>query len=139
MTTIYTTRADSKPFDVPGPTTGPKKTVQLPGGLRTLPPIAGSTAGLYWLDEFPPALFPAGSIERHDAEHYGVVIPLRYLNYRFEPPYARAQWIAPPAERQPLAGSALDLRLLARRIRNAASSRCSRAGFSMRERLPSPL
>lgn len=92
MTTIYTTRADSKPFEY-GPTTGPKKTVQLPGGLRVAPIATGSTAGLFWLDEFPPAIFPPGSIERHDAEHYGVVIPLGYLNYRFEPPY-EPQWTA---------------------------------------------
>lgn len=47
-------------------------TVDLPAGLRCTPITAGAAAGGYFLDQFPPDLFPAGSLIRHDAEHYGV-------------------------------------------------------------------
>lgn len=34
----------------------------------------GSTAGKFWLDEFPADLFPPNSFVRHDAVHYGIVV-----------------------------------------------------------------
>ena len=34
-------------------------------------PITGDTLN-FWVD---PKIYPAGSIERHDAEHYGIRVP----------------------------------------------------------------
>lgn len=56
-----------------GPTTGAFRkygVITLPEGLRVAP-IPGQV-GKYWLDEFPADLFPANSMIRHDAVHYGV-------------------------------------------------------------------
>jgi len=46
----------------------------LPEGLQVEPvaPYPTQNRPQYWLKEFPEALFPQGSIERHDAIHYGV-------------------------------------------------------------------
>lgn len=48
--------------------------VEIPPGLRVkiVPPYPMQKAPEYFLDEFPEALFPKGSIILHDAEHYGV-------------------------------------------------------------------
>ena len=49
---------------------GPLQTEKmLPAGLRVKQvPLR---RGEYWLEEFPPEYFSA--LERHDAEHYGIV------------------------------------------------------------------
>jgi hypothetical protein len=41
----------------------------IPAGLRVAPT---GRKGEFWLDEFPPDIFPRGSIALHDAIHYGV-------------------------------------------------------------------
>ena len=51
-------------------------TVDLPAGLRCSKISTGGTAGLYWLDEFPPELFPRNSMILHDAVHYGLTLNL---------------------------------------------------------------
>jgi hypothetical protein len=53
----------------------------LPIGLRVTPiPIMDSDfTGKYWLEEFPPGIFPPNSIYLHDAEHYGIVIPGHFV------------------------------------------------------------
>ena len=49
-------------------------TTEIPSGLRVVEILGGSYQGSFFLDEFPEELFPSGSIIRHDAEHYGVVL-----------------------------------------------------------------
>lgn len=49
-------------------------TLNLPRGLRCVQITRGGTVGKYWIDEFPLHIFPAGSILKHDAIHYGIVI-----------------------------------------------------------------
>lgn len=63
------------------PTTRPHTTVNfknqpifLPGGLRCSQIKEGGTAGKYFLDQFPPEIFPRGSILLHDVTHYGIVL-----------------------------------------------------------------
>jgi hypothetical protein len=52
---------------------GPSKIEStIPAGLRVAPITRGRTTGKYWLDEFPESIFPRNSIQRHDAEHYGI-------------------------------------------------------------------
>jgi hypothetical protein len=53
-----------------------KVTYDLPAGLRVKPitPYPTQTRPLYWLDQLPEELFPLGSIQRHDAIHYGLVL-----------------------------------------------------------------
>jgi hypothetical protein len=46
-------------------------TVEVPAGARTTKAF-GATS-FRWVD---PSIFPKGSIERHDAEHYGIRVPL---------------------------------------------------------------
>lgn len=43
--------------------------VQVPTGTRI---EKGPEPRQYWVD---PSIFPKGSIERHDAEHYGIRVP----------------------------------------------------------------
>lgn len=57
-------------FEVAGGTV--VHTVNLPAGLKVRP-IKGR-AGEYWIDEFPPKIFPKGSMILHDATHYGIVV-----------------------------------------------------------------
>jgi hypothetical protein len=45
-------------------------TVEVPAGARTEKPIG--PANFRWVD---PSIFPKGSIDRHDAEHYGIPVP----------------------------------------------------------------
>ena len=52
------------------------KTVDVPAGARTeSASVHGCT--FRWVD---PSTFAAGSIERHDAEHYGIPVPLSNVN-----------------------------------------------------------
>lgn len=64
------------------PVGGTRKTVAIPAGLRVKPvtryPM--QTRPQFWLDEFPPDLFPPGSIQLHDAQHYGVWLELHQLD-----------------------------------------------------------
>ena len=46
----------------------------IPAGLRCRPITEGGTAGKFFLDEFPSALFAPNSFLLHDAIHYGVVL-----------------------------------------------------------------
>lgn len=50
-------------------------TVHLRKGMRCALITEGGTAGQYFVDEFPLDIFPGNSIVRHDAWHYGIVIP----------------------------------------------------------------
>ena len=43
----------------------------LPVGLRCKPTGA---PGKFWVDQFPPDIFPSGSGIRHDATHYGIIL-----------------------------------------------------------------
>lgn len=71
MTTIYTTVKDTFTY-----TFGHGGTVTVPAGARTQ--SASALGGDFrWVD---PATFPAGSIERHDADHYGIRVPLSNIN-----------------------------------------------------------
>lgn len=45
--------------------------VDVPAGARTTPIL--NDPGERWLD---PSIYPAGSLARHDAEHYGVRVPV---------------------------------------------------------------
>lgn len=50
--------------------------VTVPAGAPTQ--SASAIGGDFrWVD---PSIFPAGSIERHDAEHYGIRVPLDNIN-----------------------------------------------------------
>jgi hypothetical protein len=51
-------------------------TVTIPKGLRCTLITEGSTKGKFFLNEFPPSIFPFQSIIRHDAIHYGIVLEL---------------------------------------------------------------
>ena len=50
--------------------------VDLPAGLRCTTSVRTGTGEHigYYLDEFPIKLFPARSMIRHDAEHYGLLL-----------------------------------------------------------------
>lgn len=48
-------------------------TVNVPAGARTQSASAHGNVDYRWVD---PSTFPAGSIERHDAEHIGIRVPL---------------------------------------------------------------
>ena len=48
-------------------------TVDVPAGARTESASAHGDADWRWVD---PSIFPAGSIARWDAEHYGIRVPL---------------------------------------------------------------
>lgn len=48
--------------------------VSVPAGLRVTEIDRGSTKGKFFLDQFPPHIFPTGSMMLHDAQHYGIVI-----------------------------------------------------------------
>ena len=47
-------------------------TVTVPAGARTQS-ASSAGEGFRWVD---PATFPAGSLDRHDAEYYGIRVPL---------------------------------------------------------------
>jgi len=49
-------------------------TLGIPAGLRVKKITSGGTAGKFFLDELPASLFPLGSISRHDATYYGVIL-----------------------------------------------------------------
>ena len=70
MTTVYTTVKESFTH-----TFGHGGTVTVPAGARTqrIP----DEPGFRWVD---PRTFPAGTIERHDADHYGIRVPLSNIN-----------------------------------------------------------
>jgi len=51
--------------------------VAVPAGARTQCASAHG-GGFRWVD---PATFPAGSLERHDAEHYGIRVPLSNITH----------------------------------------------------------
>lgn len=51
-------------------------TVTVPAGASTQSAVVHGGA-FRWVD---PATFPAASIERHDAEHYGIPVPLSNIN-----------------------------------------------------------
>jgi hypothetical protein len=65
---------------VPRPQPGPLDygTVHLPAGLEVVR-LNDPSGGRWVLDQFPPDLFPIGSIVRHDAQHHGVTIPDRVV------------------------------------------------------------
>lgn len=48
--------------------------VTVPAGARTQSAGGGD---FRWVD---PSTFPPGSINRHDAEHYGVLVPISNVN-----------------------------------------------------------
>lgn len=48
--------------------------ITLPAGLRAKFAYSAAHADWYWLDEFPPDLFPRNSLILHDAVHYGVLL-----------------------------------------------------------------
>lgn len=60
----------------------------VPAGLRVrfLPDPSG---GRFVLDEFPEDLFPANSLVRHDAEHYGLPLATEDLRCRQAAEYCR--------------------------------------------------
>lgn len=64
---IYTTVKNAFTY-----TYGHGGTVEVPAGARTQSAEAHG-GGFRWVD---PTTFPKGSIERHDAEHYGIRVPL---------------------------------------------------------------
>ena len=66
MTTVYTTVKEAFTH-----TYGHGGSVTVPAGARTQLSLHGTDHR--WVD---PAAFPAGSLERHDAEHYGIRVPL---------------------------------------------------------------
>lgn len=43
----------------------------VPAGARVTPVL--DEPGTFWVD---PTVFPGGSLERHDADHYGIRVPL---------------------------------------------------------------
>ena len=51
-----------------------RHTVTIPAGLRCTRIEQGSTAGKYFLDEFPENIFKRGSFTLCDAEVYGIVL-----------------------------------------------------------------
>lgn len=51
-----------------------KTEFDLPEGLRCIVIEAGTTAGNYYVDEFPSSVFTPNTIETHDAVHYGIEI-----------------------------------------------------------------
>lgn len=57
-----------------GPTGTPGYTTALPGGIKCRF-LDAPNGGRWVVDEFPKDLFKPGSMERHDAEHYGVTVP----------------------------------------------------------------
>lgn len=67
---IYTTVKE--PFTH---TFGHGATVSVPAGARTERDYDNDQ--YRWVD---PSTFPAGSIERHDAEYYGIRVPLDNIN-----------------------------------------------------------
>ena len=68
---VYTTVKETFTY-----TYGHRGKVTVPAGARTQ--SASALGGDFrWVD---PATFPAGSIERHDAEHYGIRVPLSNVN-----------------------------------------------------------
>ena len=75
MTAVYTTVKETFTH-----TYGHGGSVSVPAGART---VSASAHGgdFRWVD---PAAFPAGSLERHDAEHYGIRVPLSNVN-QWEP------------------------------------------------------
>ncbi len=51
------------------------RTLKIPAGLRVKRIGEGSNPDNYWIEQFPESVFgPKGSILRHDATHYGVVL-----------------------------------------------------------------
>lgn len=50
--------------------------VEVPAGANTQSASAHGDS-FRWV---APSIFPAGSIERHDAEHYGIRVPLSNVN-----------------------------------------------------------
>lgn len=71
MTTVYTTVKETFTH-----TFGHGGAVTVPAGARTQ--SASALGGDFrWVD---PATFPAGSIERHDADHYGIRVPVANVN-----------------------------------------------------------
>ncbi len=72
---LYTKTATVKFWGPNGCQTG-----EIPAGLRCEGPHKnGDGSAVYFLDEFPAELFPAGSMELHDAEHYGIRYTLEEL------------------------------------------------------------
>lgn len=63
----------------------------VPEGLRCKPAQNGMGAKMFFLDELPLALFPAGSCLRHDATYYGVLIPEEAVEDVTPPPM---DWLA---------------------------------------------
>lgn len=71
MTTVYTTVKETFTYRY-----GHGGTVTVPAGTPTQ--SASALGGDFrWID---PSVFPAGSLERHDAEHYGIRVPLSNVN-----------------------------------------------------------
>jgi hypothetical protein len=62
-------------------------TGSIPAGLRVIH-LPDPQGGRYVLNEFPETLFPKNSLERHDAEHYGITVPDECVG--FPPPTYRA-------------------------------------------------
>lgn len=71
MTTVYTTVKSAFTHRY-----GHGGTVVVPQGARTQSASAHGCS-FRWVD---PATFPKGSIERHDADHYGIPVPLSNVN-----------------------------------------------------------
>lgn len=65
----------------------------LPAGLRCRPINEGSTAGKYFLHEFPRAIFPPNSFILHDATHYGITIEPEDIEVI---PGPKPAWVLPP-------------------------------------------
>ena len=63
--------------------TGLYGSVTLPAGLRVVPVYPNEKQpSVYFLDEFPPDLFPPYSFELHDATHYGIRITPEFVETR---------------------------------------------------------
>lgn len=53
-----------------------ERRVLLPAGLRIKPTAGyqGQSCAMWWLDEFPDAVFPPGSQLRREAEEHGILL-----------------------------------------------------------------
>ncbi len=69
---IYTTVKETFTY-----TYGHGGAVRVPAGARTRSASAHGDVDFRWVD---PSIFPAGSLERHDAEHYGIRVPFSNIN-----------------------------------------------------------
>ena len=70
-TTVYTTVKEAFTYVF-----SPGNTVLVPAGARTQSASAHGD-DFRWVD---PSTFAEGGIERHDAEHYGIRVPLSNVN-----------------------------------------------------------